>query len=322
MLEQESNTEIVNKITRYKHKCDKLEDEISVLKSAIYELSQPSAFSFGLDRQVHNLQTNIEENKDINKIKKSVDLLVNAMSNLQKDHEKWPEKVIEIDPEINAKLEQLISPLIIPENLHSRLTKFKASLTKKLTLETLNPVLTNLKDLVIESFHFEHHQFKELLNKFSSCLHDFDSAKEPLTAKSLEAQAELEQLERATSECMRAIKVKVKPTKNVELMNNIDKNLKSILRQTKDFKYNELQRIRDYEDQVTSLELGFHEVAFHLRDLGQQLSSQKGRVNHDFLTDLPNRAAYEEYIFQAFNRWKRGFGEMTLAMADIDHLKN
>jgi diguanylate cyclase len=88
MLEHELKNRIVSTISQYKHKCDKLEDEISVLKSAIYQLSLlPNGIYVGVDRQMHNLQVNLQENQDSNKIKKSVERLVNAMSDLQKKKE-------------------------------------------------------------------------------------------------------------------------------------------------------------------------------------------------------------------------------------------
>lgn len=77
MLERELKTKIANTISRYKLKCDQLEDEINVLKSAIYQLSLlPNSIHVGLDQQMHNLQANLKENKDGKKLRKALNRLL------------------------------------------------------------------------------------------------------------------------------------------------------------------------------------------------------------------------------------------------------
>ncbi len=84
MLNRDQKNHIQHTLKQYKNRCNQLEDEINVLKSAIYQLSRlPNGIYVGLDRQTQNLQSNIQENQNSTKIKKSVELLINAMSDLQ-----------------------------------------------------------------------------------------------------------------------------------------------------------------------------------------------------------------------------------------------
>lgn len=60
------------------------------------------------------------------------------------------------------------------------------------------------------------------------------------------------------------------------------------------------------------------EEADHTRDL---LEAEKHKSNHDKLTSLPNRAAYEERAFHELRRFKRYHRSLTLAVCDIDFFK-
>lgn len=55
------------------------------------------------------------------------------------------------------------------------------------------------------------------------------------------------------------------------------------------------------------------------RDL---LETERHKSNHDELTGLPNRAAYNERAFHELRRFKRYHRPLTLAVCDIDHFKN
>lgn len=43
-------------------------------------------------------------------------------------------------------------------------------------------------------------------------------------------------------------------------------------------------------------------------------------ATRDTLTGLPNRLAYEDRIIDAYHRWQRGFGDLSLALVHIDKL--
>lgn len=53
-----------------------------------------------------------------------------------------------------------------------------------------------------------------------------------------------------------------------------------------------------------------------------QVAKEELSLHRDNLTGLPNRVAYSERILDAYHRWQRGFGDLSLALADIDYLKN
>ena len=48
---------------------------------------------------------------------------------------------------------------------------------------------------------------------------------------------------------------------------------------------------------------------------------EQEKTNQDSLTGLPNRGAYDERIIKAYNRYQKGYGDFSLAVADIDFFK-
>lgn len=81
-----------------------------------------------------------------------------------------------------------------------------------------------------------------------------------------------------------------------------------------------MQALLQSDTEEAALMEKFNQLLEHyVANLNNQLVSPKG--HRDRLTDLPNRASYEENILSAYHRWQRGFGELSLAVTNIDHFK-
>jgi diguanylate cyclase len=326
MLERELKTKIANTISRYKLKCDQLEDEINVLKSAIYQLSLlPNSIHVGLDKQMHNLQANLKENKDGKKIKKSVESLVNAMSNLKEKEKNAPNETateLLLTNQINSRFNQLLEHLFIPEDLSNKFQTVKENLNQKLTAELLTNVVDAITDLVIESFNLEHNQFKGFLNRFVDYLHDFTKYLELTDLNNVETHQESEQFETELENNIKQIHHHISEAKTIEeLAIKVENSLDEIGQQIRLHREKEQQRIKEYDEKIVMLQGKLEEAECGAEKIRNQLSFHKVRINQDSLTGLPNRTAYDEYILAAFHRWQRGFGELSLGIADIDHFK-
>lgn len=269
MFEQERKNKIVNTISQYKHKCDKLEDEINVLKSAIYQSPQ-----------------------------------------------------LTVDSQINARLNQIIEHLLIPDVFATKLAALKSNLTQQLTIESLTNVIDNLTDLVIEAFNLEHYKFKECLNTFVTYLQDFNSGLQLSMNNNLQFQTDTKQLEAELQDSIQTIKCHIDQSKTIgELTGKIEGNLELMTDQIKSYREKESKRIDSYEEKIRTMQAKLNETELNVEKIKNQLSSHKIQVNQDFLTGLPNRLAYDDYVVKVFHRWQRGFGEISLALADIDHFK-
>ena len=400
MLERELKNQMVSTLSEYKVRCDKLEDEINVLKSAIYQLSLlPNGINVGLDRQMHNLQNNIQENQDSNKIRKSVELLVNAMSDLrQKKHEnkvnisefvkkgtnilgkmivtvkdqktfEYVQKLINAETneqellvqftqllddsvnwvneslnfcqqnhsqlvqqkemselvlsnQISVRLGDLLKHLLIPESLAAKLVRLENNLAKKLTVYSLSNVVDNLTDLVVESFNLEHSHLKGFLNIFATNLQEFGAYLQLSTQNNLQTKNEVKLLEKGLQGNIKSIRNHLGQSENIkELSPKVEENLDSIAKQIKIYRKTETLRIKNVEEKIGDLQTKLTEMESIVDNIKHKLSSRKIQLNRDFLTSLPNRMACEEYLFGAFHRWQRGFGEISMGLVNIDHFK-
>jgi diguanylate cyclase (GGDEF)-like protein len=183
-------------------------------------------------------------------------------------------------------------------------------------------MVESLTELVIEAFNIEHHQFKEILNKFTTYLQNFGTYLQLSNENNIQSQQDSEQLEKNLHQNIKAIRGDIDRAETIEMLSlKISKKLDLIAEQMNTFRSKEAERVKGYEEQIVTLQSKLIEAESGVESIKQQLSVHKIKVNEDPLTGLPNRSAYDEFIVNAFNRWKRGFGEVALALADIDHFK-
>eukprot|EP01012_Entosiphon_sulcatum_P001565 TRINITY_DN10298_c0_g2_i4.p1 TRINITY_DN10298_c0_g2~~TRINITY_DN10298_c0_g2_i4.p1 ORF type:complete len:518 (-),score=47.42 TRINITY_DN10298_c0_g2_i4:1292-2845(-) len=175
MLEQELKNKISNTINQYKLKCHQLEDEIHVLKSAIYQLSLlPHSFHASLEEPIHNLRINLKENKGSQQIKKSVDSLAHAMTHLKERKEL---SSLSLTDFIKQETD-LLSRVAITDKERKVFRKAEQSIKKEsdeqLLLEKFNKLLESSVSAVTKQLiHAQHHlSEKEEPNKLSSYIDD------------------------------------------------------------------------------------------------------------------------------------------------------
>ena len=318
MLNQELKNKIINTLSQYRSKCDKLQIEIDSLRSAMYQLSLVSnGIHVDLDKHLHDLQTNLNDKKDYLVIQKNIELLTDTITALQPDLVREPFK-----QQINIRLNQLLDHLHIPEALSSKLNALKSNLKEQLTTEVLLKIIDSLTDLVIECFNIEQEQLKEFLNKFAGHLREFGSYLQFSGDHSSQSKQETQLLEDEIQNNIKLIKTHIDSAQTIEELSlKIDTNLEKIGQQIKIYRENEQSRLKEYEKKIAALQEQLKDAEQAAEKIKNQLSRHKDTVNHDALTGLPNRAAYDEYLKEAFQRWKDGYGELSLAVADIDHFK-
>ncbi len=140
--------------------------------------------------------------------------------------------------------------------------------------------------------------------------------------KNLQIQTDSKQLETGVLDNIKTINFHIEHSKTIQgLANKVEVNLESIAKEIKMFRRNETKRIKHYEEKISTLQTQLTETFSIVENLKLQLASHKVQINQDFLTRLPDKAAFEEQILKAFHRWQRGYGEISIGLANIDHFK-
>lgn len=319
MIDPQLKQKIINTISKYEQRCNTLQDEINSLRQIIGLLL---TLPLGMPADVvATLKQDVDGNKDSDVILTQVQRLIAslAQANDSLPHQSPPGVISET---VNLSLKQLLSHLAMPQELHDKVEHVKALLQSEITGELLPTVIDNFTKLVIDAFSIEQSQLKNYLQDLTSQLHHFDSYLKFANESSQKAQEHTQQLESGIATNINQIQSHVDNAKTIEeLSGKISANLATIQQRIKDFKESEQQRVKDYEAEVQKLQQKLSESEKAAEEIKHKLTSQQVIINQDSLTGLPNRASYDEHIQEAYNRWKRGYGELSLAIADIDHFK-
>jgi diguanylate cyclase len=73
---------------------------------------------------------------------------------------------------------------------------------------------------------------------------------------------------------------------------------------------------------VKEMEMRLRELEAEAAQFKKRLAEQKFRSLQDALTELPNRAAFDERFELELKRWKRYDKPLSIVLADVDHFKN
>jgi diguanylate cyclase (GGDEF)-like protein len=228
----------------------------------------------------------------------------------------------EISLQVNQSLQELLNHLSIPEKLDTKRADIKEKLEQQLTGEDLSKVIDGLTDLVVDAFNVEQSRFKGFLQQLTNQLQNFDSFLQTADEQRGESSEDGRQLETSIQEDIVQIKNHIDSSKTIEELSlRVNQNLDSIGERIKQYRTNEQTREEEYQKHVSQLKSKLVESEHNAEEIKTLLTYQKYRINHDSLTDLPNRESYDEYVSEVIQRWKQNGKVFSLAVADIDHFK-
>lgn len=318
MIDQELKKKIVNTISLYELKCDKLQLQIDALKNVINQLViTPVGENSILESQLAQFREQLDGEFDPVALEKTV----MQISNLIAEHARQGKKT-DISNKINQSLQELLNHLTIPKDLDVKREQVKMGLNQQLNSEDLDRVIDDLTELVVDASNLEQNRFTGFLKQVSTQLQDFDVFLTSTTDARKQSAAEGNQLEHGVQDSIKKIKGHMDNSKTIEeLTSKVHKNLEGIGSQIKEYRDCEKNREKDLEEQVQELKLKLTESEQSAEAIKNMLVFQKYKINHDSLTGLPNRGCYDDRILEAFQRYKRLGKELSLAICDIDHFK-
>lgn len=224
--------------------------------------------------------------------------------------------------EINDSLRELLQNLALPDSFSKRTEQLQILFARPLSPNQLVVIIDTISELVIQAFHLEQNRFKGFLNELSHQLETFDKFLSTQTDLHKTTKEHSSALQKGICEDITAIKAEMTGHKNVEDMTlAIHNHLNKIGKKIESFRDTEEKRISDYEKEINRLKKQLDTANENSDELRKMISFHEELMNKDSLTGLPNRAAYEEHLKGAFHRWQRGFGNLVIAIGDLDHFK-
>lgn len=230
---------------------------------------------------------------------------------------------LKISPTVNDSLNQLLEHLIIPDELQNKLETLKLLLQKQISGENLPGLIDKLTELVVDAFTIEESHFKGFLQELTTQLLDFDNHLNFSSETNQKSREDTSLLEQSIQNSIKEIRQDIDNSTSLEeLSAKINKSLLLIATRIQSFKKEEDKKLDEYEVRSRVLQDKLMDSERRVEEINKMMTCQKLKINQDSLTCLPNRTAYDEQIVKAHQRWQRGYGELSLAVADIDHFKS
>ncbi|MCB1764362.1 MAG: GGDEF domain-containing protein, partial [Gammaproteobacteria bacterium] len=105
------------------------------------------------------------------------------------------------------------------------------------------------------------------------------------------------------------------------LRHEIEGMVNRIVAAVDSFHHEEKQRRADVFGRIEQLAKRMESMEAEATELKSSLEAQRLEAMRDALTELPNRAAYDDAIEREYSRWRRHGRPLSICVVDIDHFK-
>lgn len=224
--------------------------------------------------------------------------------------------------QVAEPLRSLIRQIDPPPPAKKEYQQVSKNLAEGLNDGNLVPTIENACHLILATLAQLQEEFQQFLEQLNSRLSEADQ----LVIESIQSQQEGfdsgRTMQSEVREQMQAIEQSmdsVNDLSNLKLQvkDRLDNMLGSLDRHQSGEQQRELQLTEKLEQMQQKIVL-MEQQAQHAEKL---LAEQRRLAMVDTLTQLPNRAAYEERLAFEFNRWNRYKSPLTMVVSDIDFFK-
>ena len=225
--------------------------------------------------------------------------------------------------QISVELTNLLSELAFAEDSAAEIDKIRLSLLDKLQIDELLTACLKTISIIIGNINRERQSAEHFLLKLNDALSSVQQTVVSSLSSSAELNNKMQQLnqqielqishlgeasERATS--LEQLKLLVS-----EKLSAITGSMREKDQLEQKERQNLLLTLGDMERRLDELEK--EAVTFKKR-----ITDQNFRSLQDALTEIPNRAAFDERYVLEIKRWQRYKKPLCVVLADVDHFKN
>jgi len=223
---------------------------------------------------------------------------------------------------VNDSLRELLVSFCFPESMELKKNQVLEILSKPLSEKRLVDTIDYFVELVIMAFNLEQSRLKDFLQQLSQQMEEFNQYLRFSVSSHQQVREDSKALETGIWDQIELVQRDLAGDINVkELTELVQQSFIIIKNKLRDFRDKEQCRITEYEEQISQLKERLAQTELQTQELTEVLSYREQHMNRDSLTGLPNRAAYDDHLLNAWHRWQRGFGDLSLALADLDHFK-
>lgn len=230
------------------------------------------------------------------------------------------------DPELLERLSRLLcnllSQLEVPVEYSVRKEKLVDRIKSPFTLEHLPEFIDETTQLVASTRLTAQKEFESFLVALHQRLLDIQEFL--VTAKQGEEKSlrNQEKLDADVRQELKEMRVSVAGTEDMgRLREEIEGMVNRIVAAVDSFHEEEKNRRDEVFGRIETLAKRMESMEAEASELKSSLEAQRMEALRDALTELPNRAAYDEQIEREFSRWRRHGRPLSICVVDIDHFK-
>lgn len=238
-----------------------------------------------------------------------------------------PENESAADPELLERLSRLLcnllSQLEVPVEYSVRKEKLVDRIKSPFTLEHLPEFIDETTQLVASTRLTAQKEFESFLVALHQRLLDIQEFL--VTAKQGEEKSlrNQEKLDADVRQELKEMRVSVAGTEDMgRLREEIEGMVNRIVAAVDSFHEEEKNRRDEVFGRIETLAKRMESMEAEASELKSSLEAQRMEALRDALTELPNRAAYDEQIEREFSRWRRHGRPLSICVVDIDHFKS
>jgi diguanylate cyclase len=227
-----------------------------------------------------------------------------------------------LEPTVRQTLNRLLERVTPPESVRMHYKAARALISHDLNGYELAPALEHLCEVLLASIQRDQDEFQTFLNQLNLRLQEAFSQLAMGLALTAEETDATGLLNKAMLAHVGALQNTVASAVDMDdLKSEISSNLDQIVLTIDEHSKEGARRHQQLASELDKMSGRLQAMEESSRVAAEQLEAQKRLAMLDALTQLPNRAAYNQRGAEELARWQRHHGDLCLAVCDVDWFK-
>ncbi|MGK0248239.1 MAG: diguanylate cyclase [Oleispira sp.] len=227
-----------------------------------------------------------------------------------------------IEQEISVMLTNLLTQLVIPTRYNDQLDDLKKTLTSKLNGYELVPLLEQVTHLVIDALGDGQEEFEYFLQGLDQRLETIQQLVNNASHRQINRRDARFVFEGLLEGQVDSILSVVNSEHSLgELGDSIGEQLGLIIQAMQAYSSEEYHRETEITEQLRNMQLKLDDMVKLAESAQYAIEEQRKKAMHDYLTEMPNREAYQQRLEQEVQRIDRYGGKLSLMVCDVDSFK-
>ena len=228
----------------------------------------------------------------------------------------------ELVERLGHTLKTLLSHLDVPINHSARKESLLNKIQSQFELDEVPEFLEETAQLVASTRMVAQKEFEGFLVALHQRLNDIQDFLVTAREGEENAHANQKKLDENVRQELDEMRTNLETKSDLnQIKTDIEGMVERIVATVDAFHDEERKRRDDVYKRIETLAQRMESMESEASELKSNLEAQRMEALRDALTELPNRAAYDDQIEAEYSRWRRHAPPLSIAIADVDHFK-